>query len=289
MQRIAAVSRPSWTLSLSGSGSEGRRSPVEIVANVGTYVTRSPVAQFSGLRSGSFGRWADGVNAMRADCVAFAEHWQAHNEWVLSQPAGSGPLWAVLGDSTAQGLGAPTPEGGYVGQVLAVLREQTHLPWQVLNLSVSGALIRDVLQEQLPRIPDSAELVTCGIGVNDVLFAGPGRLFADVRALLAAVPDHTVVLDLPLPLKYGGLFGRASLPYVTRINRTLHEVAASRGLPVAKISAHFGPPWARQARLRQLPPQPAGVPRLDARRAGRHLSKREMTGTLAGERATLAP
>ncbi|MGH3256405.1 MAG: SGNH/GDSL hydrolase family protein [Streptosporangiaceae bacterium] len=244
MQRVAAVSRPAWTLSLSGSGSQGRRSPVEIVANVGTYVTRSPAAQFSGLRGDSFGRWADGVTAMRADCVTFAEHWQAHNERVLSQLAGSGPLWVVLGDSTAQGLGAPTPEGGYVGQVLAMLREQTQLPWQVLNLSASGALIRDVLHVQLPLIPDSAELVTCGIGVNDVLFAGPARLFADVRALLAAVPDHTVVLDLPLPLKYGGVFGRVSLPYVTRINRTLHDVAASRGLPVAKISAHFGPPWA---------------------------------------------
>ena len=59
----------------------------------------------------------------------------------------------MLGDSTAQGLGAPSPEGGYVGQVLAVLRERPAMPWQVLNLSVSGALIRDVLHQQLPRIP----------------------------------------------------------------------------------------------------------------------------------------
>jgi acyl-CoA thioesterase I len=242
MQRMPMVSRPSWTLSLSGP--EGRRSPVEIIANMGTYVTRTQAAEFSGLRGGSFGRWADGVTAMRADCAAFAEHWEAHNERVLSLPAGSGPLWVVLGDSTAQGLGAPSPEGGYVGQVLEVLRRRTHLPWQVLNFSASGALMRDVLHHQLPRVPDSADLVTCGIGVNDVLFAHPGRLFADLRALLAAVPDHTVVLDLPLPLKYGGLFGRVSLPYVTRINRTIHEVSASRGLPVAKISANFGPPWA---------------------------------------------
>jgi lysophospholipase L1-like esterase len=242
MQRISAVSRPSWTLSLSGP--EGRRSPVEIIANMGTYVTRTQAAEFSGLRGGSFGRWADGVNAMRADCAAFAEHWEAHNDWVLSQPAGSGPLWVVLGDSTAQGLGAPNPDGGYVGQVLATLRQRTGRPWQVLNLSASGALMRDVLHHQLPMLPDSAELVTCGIGVNDVLFAGPSRVFADLRALLAAVPDHTVVLDLPLPARYGGLLGRVSLPYVSRINRTIHDVAASRGLPVAKISAHFGPPWA---------------------------------------------
>jgi lysophospholipase L1-like esterase len=243
MQRVGAVSRPSWTLSLSGSGSQGRRSPVEIVANVGTYLTRSPAAGVSGLRGGPFERWTDGVAAMRGDAVTFAEHWTAHNDGVLSRPAASGPLWVVLGDSTAQGLGAPTPEGGYVGQVLAVLRRETGLPWEVLNLSASGALIRDVLHGQLPRVPADATFVTCGIGVNDVLFAGPGRLFADVRALLAAVPDHTVVLDLPLPQKYGGLFGRASVPYVTRINRVIHEVAASRGLPVARISAHFGPPW----------------------------------------------
>jgi len=37
--------------------------------------------------------------------------------------------------------------------------------------------------------------------------------------------------------------GRASRPYLARINRTLHEVAASRGLLVAEVSAHFQPPW----------------------------------------------
>ena len=30
---------------------------------------------------------------------------------------------------------------------------------------------------------------------------------------------------------------------MTRINRTLHEGAAARGLPVAEVSAHFQPPW----------------------------------------------
>ena len=47
---------------------------------MGTYLTRTHAAEVSGLRAGPFGRWADGVTAMRADCVAFAGHWQAHNE-----------------------------------------------------------------------------------------------------------------------------------------------------------------------------------------------------------------
>jgi len=150
----------------------------------------------------------------------------------------------VLGDSTAQGLGAPSPDHGYVGQVLGALRQRTGLPWRVLNLSVSGALIRDVLNQQLPRVPASASLVTCGIGFNDILYTGPGKLFTDLRALLAAVPDRTVMLDLPVPAGYGGLLGLASRPYVARINRTIHQAATARGLPVAEVSRHFLPPWA---------------------------------------------
>jgi acyl-CoA thioesterase I len=226
---------------LSGTGPGGRRSPVEIVASVGTYLTRTQAAEVSGLRAGPFGRWADGVTAMRADCVAFACHWQEHNERAL---AATGPLWVVLGDSTAQGLGAPSPLGGYVGQALDELRHRTGLPWRVLNLSASGALIRDVLYRQLPQIPLPADLVTCGIGVNDILYTSPGRLFADLRTLLAAVPDNAVLLDLPVPTGYAGLLGLASRPYVARINRLIHQNAAARGLPVAEVSAHFMPPWA---------------------------------------------
>lgn len=247
MRRMPAVSGLTLRSPVSGTGIGGRRSPVEIVATMGTYLTRTHAAEVSGLRAGPFGRWADGVTAMRADCVAFASHWQTHNEQVLRTAAagnGHGPLWVVLGDSTAQGLGAPSPDYGYVGQALGALRRRTGLPWQVLNLSASGSLIRDVLDDQLPRLPASADLVTCGIGINDVLYTGPGKLFGDLRALLAAVPDRTVMLDLPVPAGYAGLLGRASRPYLTRINRTLHEVAVSRDLPVAEVSAHFLPPWA---------------------------------------------
>jgi hypothetical protein len=84
---------------------------------------------------------------------------------------------------------------------------------------------------------------TCGIGINDILYTSPAKLFADLRALIAAVPEQTVLLDLPLPAGCWGFLGRASVPYVTRINRTIHQAAAARGLPVAEISAHFPPPW----------------------------------------------
>lgn len=244
VQRMPAVSRPAWMLALSGLADRGggpRRSPIEIVATMGSYLTRTQAAEVSGLRAGPFGRWADGVSAMREDCAVFARHWQDNNDQVLAL---DGPLWVALGDSTAQGLGASRPDGGYVGQVLADLRQRTGLPWRVLNLSVSGSLTRDVLGAQLPLMPAGANLVTCGIGVNDILYTSPAKLFADLRALIAAVPDHTVLLDLPLPAGCWGVLGRASVPYVARINRTIHQAAAARGLRVAEVSAHFLPPWA---------------------------------------------
>ena len=241
MHQAATVSRPSWMVTLSGRNGARRRSPVEILATAATYVTHNPAAGVSGLRSGRFGRWADGVIALREDCVTFAGHWDAHNDRVLTE---SGPLWVVLGDSTAQGLGAPTPMGGYVGQVLAGLRERTGRPWRVLNLSLSGALIRDVLRDQMPRVPADAEMVTCGIGANDILYSTPSKVLADLRGLIGAVPGGTVLLDLPLPTGIWGILGRASVPYVARINQTIHQAAGARGLPVAEVSAHFLPPWA---------------------------------------------
>jgi lysophospholipase L1-like esterase len=266
MQPMAAVLRPVRALAASGASSvprtwprtsrhTPRRSPVEVVATMGTYVTRMPAAQRSGLRAGPLGRWADGVTAMREDCAAFAGYWQAHNERVLT---GEGPLWVVLGDSTAQGLGAPSPDGGYVGQVLAELCRQSGLPWRVLNLSASGALTRDVLSGQLPRLPATSDLVTCGVGFNDILYTRPTALFADLRALVAAVPDQTILLDLPLPAGCWGFVGRASVPYVTRINRTVRQAAAPRGLPIAHVSAHFRPPWAGKFASDYFHPSQAG-------------------------------
>src|ERR1700730_14062240 len=245
MYRTPAVSRPAWMMALSGGNGSERRSPVEIVATAATYVIRTPAAHMSGLHTGRFGRWTDGVIAMRGDCAAFASHWHAHNYRILTE---AGPLWVVLGDSTAQGLGAPGPEGGYVGQVLAELRRGTGgpgggLPCRVRTLPPSGALIRAVLRDRLPRLPARVDLVTCGIGANDVLYTAPSRLLRDLRALVGAVPDETVILDLPLPAGFWGIFGRPIVPYVARINRTLHEAARARGLPVAEVSAHFLPPW----------------------------------------------
>jgi acyl-CoA thioesterase I len=255
MRSTSPVSRPAWVgavSALTGANGASRKSPVEILADAASVVTHSPYAQVAGIKHGKLGRWTDGVAVLRADRTEFAAYWRAHNARVLGKreralQAGDAPdpLWVVLGDSTAQGLGAPGPHGGYVGQTLHELRRTTGRHWRVLNLSVSGALIRDVIADQLPQLDGQRpDLVTCGAGANDILFSSPGRLFSDLRTLLEAVPDDTVMLDLPLLSGFWWIVGRMSVPYITRINRVIRDVATDRRLRVAEVSRHFIPPWA---------------------------------------------
>ena len=263
------VSRPGWVHAvnaLTGTGGEDRKSPVELVANAASVFTRSSYAEVTGLSNGRLGRWTDGVAAMRSDRVTFATYWAAHNDRILRARAAAessgepvDPLWVVLGDSTAQGLGAPGPRGGYVGQTLQQLRRQTGQHWRVVNLSVSGSLMRDVIADQLPRLGEhKPDLVTCGAGTNDILFSAPATLFSDLRALLDAVPDKTVLLDLPKPSGFWGIVGHMSVPYVTRINRVINEIAGKRSLPVARVSAHFTAPWAGKLAVDSFHPSQDG-------------------------------
>jgi acyl-CoA thioesterase I len=248
MRPMSTVSRPAWVNAmnaLTGTGGVNRKSPVEIFATAASVVTRSQYAEVTGIAHGKFGRWTDGVETLRADRVEFAAYWDAHNEHVMQKmQTDPGPLWVALGDSTAQGLGAPGPDGGYVGQALNQLRRTTGQHWRVVNLSVSGSLIRDVLAEQVPQLTGyQPDLVTCGVGANDILYSAPAKLFSDLRALLAAVPDKTVMLDLPLMSGFWWIVGHMSVPYITRINRVIHDVAEERGLTIAEVSKSFTAPW----------------------------------------------
>ena len=88
-------------------------------------------------------------------------------EWFwASVPVGAGyPLWVVLGDSTAQGVGASSPLNGYVGQVMSALAAKSSRPWRVLNLSRSGAQTWQVIDQQLPVLEElglTPDLVSSG-------------------------------------------------------------------------------------------------------------------------------
>jgi lysophospholipase L1-like esterase len=63
------------------------------------------------------------------------------------------------------------------------------------------------------------------------------------RVRVNAISRPVPAIPRSLPAGLWGILGRLSLPYVTRINRVIHQTATARGLSVAEVSAHFLPPW----------------------------------------------
>lgn len=119
-----------------------------------------------------------------------------------SQPRGEtgGLLYVALGDSAAQAVGASDPQHGYVSLLADRLRTSTGKPVEIVNLSRSGARIRDVLDTQLPalaalgRTPD---VVTVAIGGNDVRAYDRATFAREAGRLAAALPAGTYMADAP--------------------------------------------------------------------------------------------
>lgn len=174
-----------------------------------------------------------GIRAVHAQVAAYALAWDEANRRAMEQ---SGPLWVALGDSTAQGIGASSYDQGYVGQLHRRLLALDP-GWRVLNVSRSGARVADVLVDQLPvleALSPTPQLVTCGVGANDLLRTPYARLLGQIRQLLDRLAPKSVVATLPQ-----GIRPRRARP----LNRLLAEEAPRRGLLVADVWAHTGPPW----------------------------------------------
>ncbi len=176
-----------------------------------------------------------GLRKVHSQVARYATEWEAANGLAFG---GAGLLWVVLGDSTAQGVGAQTWDDGYVGQVLRALNDGSDRPWRVVNLSRSGARAVDVVDRQLPALEAmdaTPDLVTCAIGANDIVRRTPEPVLREqLRVIMARLPDRAVIATLPQGL---------SAARTEAANRLLREEAPAAGLVVADVWAHTGPPW----------------------------------------------
>lgn len=187
------------------------------------------------LNNGLVRRVRPGIVATLDSVAPFRAEWERSNASALAR---SGPLWLALGDSTAQGIGAPAPDRGYVGQLRALLETRDGRAWRVVNASRTGARMRDVITNQLgwlDRLLSPPDLVTCAVGANDVTWRPVLRgILRDLTTLLDGLPQGAIVGTLPHGL------GRRRAPVVNAVIRTQ---AATHGLVVADVWAHTGPPW----------------------------------------------
>jgi len=77
--------------------------------------------------------------------------------------------YVAMGDSTAEGMGASTPERSYAPIVYSSLKER-YRSTKYHNVARSGAILQDVLDKQLPKtIEQNPDLVTISVGANDIV------------------------------------------------------------------------------------------------------------------------
>lgn len=130
---------------------------------------------------------------------------------VVASPRGI--RFAALGDSLTAGVGDPV-DGGWRGWA-ALLGGGLGGDAEFRNFAVSGALTRDVEEDQLPAVLDFApDLASVVVGVNDTLRCAfdiqdlarrLDRVCRDLAArgtllLTACLPDPGTMLGLPAPL-----------------------------------------------------------------------------------------
>ncbi|MDQ3611810.1 MAG: SGNH/GDSL hydrolase family protein, partial [Actinomycetota bacterium] len=125
-----------------------------------------------------------------AQVAVYRTAWEQGNEASL---LADGPLWLVLGDSAAQGVGASSHESGYVGVVRDRLVAADGRPWRIVNVSRSGARTREVVDVQWPAGLEALaglvpELVTAVIGGNDAMRTPEQQWRRDIDDLCAALP-----------------------------------------------------------------------------------------------------
>ena len=138
-------------------------------------------------------RLSVGVREVQAEVGPYARAWEEANAAAL---AATGPLWVALGDSMSQGIGASSYDCGWVSQLQALL-DQAGSTYRVVNLSVYGARVDDVLTRQLPamRMLDvEPDLVTVLIGSNDMVNRRSRRdLLVNYGKLLRELPAGAVI------------------------------------------------------------------------------------------------
>lgn len=174
------------------------------------------------------GRFLRGVRQVQTQVEPYAHAWERHNRAAVTA---TGPLWIVLGDSMAQGIGASAYDRGWVGQLAESLPKH-----RLVNLSVSGGRVSDLLERQIPAMESlgaEPDLVTVIVGSNDLVSRRYREgLGGRVSRMLERLPRGSVVATQP-----GGR------PGADEFNRLLDEAAAAGDIVVADFRSRSIGSW----------------------------------------------
>ncbi|QNE48011.1 SGNH/GDSL hydrolase family protein [Glaciihabitans sp. INWT7] len=173
------------------------------------------------------------VRRQRAGADRLARTLHLNARWWKEQRAKGGELlYVAIGDSAAQGVGASQPGRSYVGLIARHLRERTGRSVRVVNLSISGARLREAIAVQLaPLRRLSPDVVTVAVGANDMPAFDRDRFTRELTEIFASLPVGSIVAEVPS-------FYLGSAERNVRVaNAVVHRLAEEHGFPVAPLYA----------------------------------------------------
>jgi len=147
--------------------------------------------------------------------IAHAEKFP--REYSVGQKDATKFVCVVLGDSTAVGVGTRRWNESYAFQLARAASQKRGaggVNVRVINIAVSGAMLNNVLEKQLPKISKlQPDLIAVSIGANDATHFTSATQYqkqialliaklkaSKARVLFANTPDMAQVPALPLPL-----------------------------------------------------------------------------------------
>ncbi len=208
-------------------------------------------AKKPGIGIRSIGLALDGVRSVLNQIEPYTEWWNVGNQQALGQ---SGPLLVVIGDSTAIGIGASSPERGYVSNVVRGLSERDGEQWRVINLAQSGARVSDGVTRQLPivqqlfeRGPNPDLIISC-IGANDLVWGREVfKLRTEIQLLVANLVPPAIVCEL------GG-----ESPRTRMANRAIRNAAVEQQLDLVQPWSEPGPEYRQRLSSDRFHPNDLG-------------------------------
>jgi acyl-CoA thioesterase-1 len=154
----------------------------------------------------------------------YKNYWERNNQ--SASPSG-GQQYVALGDSTAQGIGASKPSRGYVGIISRDLSSRRGQPVDAINLSKSGAKVRDVLDRQIPAMKllniTGDTVVTMEIGANDMIDFDASKFEKEMDGVMSQLPRQALITDLPY---FSGSRYRSKEANVQAANKIMYRLAA---------------------------------------------------------------
>lgn len=163
----------------------------------------------------------------------YKAYWDRNN----TQPPISGEiLYIAMGDSTAQGIGASHPEKSYPGVIKNKLADGTQRPVRLVNISKSGAKIRDVIDKQLPELEklgsNEKTIITIEIGANNMISYNEKKFEAEMDELMGSLPEQAVLSDIPY---FGGSRLKSREADVLSANKIMYRLASKHVIELVPL------------------------------------------------------